>query len=142
MLDLLPRRGPKAFNTFINALVFTRQEDIARLLDPEATATWMQQRAAHEENMKALSRNKHPPDNPAYSTGATYTPGRVAPNVPCPFPTMNPLPVPDTLPVDSDMTQIPKELGNSRLHVTVLSFYLQCDILQIFHSCWVIKLLK
>ena len=39
LLMLLPKRGAKAFGVFIEALVETEQEDMAKLLDPVLTAS-------------------------------------------------------------------------------------------------------
>ena len=63
-LNLLPRRGPKAFNDFIVALMETGQDHLAEALSPELAAQWTK---ANPQGPTALGPREPPGGyNPNY----------------------------------------------------------------------------
>ena len=54
LLMLLPKRGSKAFGVFVEALVETKQEDLAKLLDPVLTASLLKDKpeTVHSQETK------------------------------------------------------------------------------------------
>jgi len=60
LLDILPRRGPVAFQHFINGLMKDDQECVAECLDPDLVAQW---NSVHPK-LKPGSHNPYPGQQP------------------------------------------------------------------------------
>jgi hypothetical protein len=102
-LDTLTRRGPKAFEEFIRACVFTEQLNVARLLDEKLAEGYQKQFL--EENAQQRAQNPYPPQSAP----------QPHPNQPNPSPQHKPQPyVPPQLNQrvnQGPMTEVPKEMG-------------------------------
>ena len=60
LLTLLPKRGPKAFGIFIEALVKYDREDLAELLDEDLTANLVEKKEKEQKEKKKQKKEKSP----------------------------------------------------------------------------------